>query len=153
MQKPILIAVTALAAAVLACAPTQTNVPRNTPGPSTAATQAPAGAASVAPPGLQAEIDALPEGDAANGERIFMQQPCHVCHIDVSIAPPLEGLSARAASEKPGYTAEAYLYESIVDPAAYVVPGFQGDVMPPDFKATLTQQDLADLVAYLMTAQ
>jgi cytochrome c1 len=62
--------------------------------------------------------------------------------------PPL---AARAATRKSGYSAELYLYESIVEPNAYIVPGFQKDIMPGNADETLTDQDLADLIAYLMT--
>ena len=46
-----------------------------------------------------------------------------------------------------------YRYESIVNPGAYVVQGFQSGIMPQDFGETLGEQDLADLVAYLMTME
>lgn len=124
--------------------------PTATPLPAASA----GGVASAVPPELQKEIDALPKGDAANGEKIFkVQQPCHVCHIDQPLGPPLEGFGTRAATRKPGYTAEAYLYESITNPGAYVVQGFQDGIMPPNFKETLTPQDIADLVAYLLTVK
>ena len=40
--------------------------------------------------------------------------------------------------------------ESIESPNAYVVPGFPGGVMPPDFTKTLTAQQIADVVAYIL---
>jgi cytochrome c2 len=106
---------------------------------------------------IRAELKLLPAGDAASGEQILtVVQPCHTCHIDVPVGPPFPGeppLATLAATRRPDYSAEAYLYESIVNPSAYVVPGFQGDIMPENFGGILTQQDLADLVAYLMTMQ
>jgi mono/diheme cytochrome c family protein len=152
MKKTILAACIALAAAMLACAPSRSNAPRSTPVPSTAAA-ASGGALNEVPAGLQAELEALPEGDAANGERLFSQQPCSVCHVNLQIAPRLDDLSAHASTRKPGYPAEVYLYESIVEPGAYVVEGFEGGIMPENFKETLTPQELADLVAFLLTPQ
>ena len=106
---------------------------------------------------IPAKLEALSAGDAASGEQIFtVVQPCHTCHIDVPVGPPFPGeppLATLAATRRPGYSAESYLYESIMNPSAYVVPGFQGDIMPENFGGILTQQDLADLVAYLMTMQ
>jgi len=106
---------------------------------------------------LQIAFDELPTGDAVRGEQIFVvDQPCHICHIDLSIGPPFPGeppLAILAATRKPDYPAGVYLYESIVNPRAYVVQGFQADAMPENFGKTLTRQDLADLVAYLMTMQ
>ena len=104
---------------------------------------------------IPAELESLPTGDAAHGEQIFMvAQPCHTCHIDVPVGPAFPGeppLATLAATRRPGYSAETYLYESIMNPSAYVAPGFQDGVMPQNFGELLTQQDLADLVAYLMT--
>lgn len=103
---------------------------------------------------LQAEFDKLPAGDATRGEQIFLAQPCHTCHADLSVGPALPGdppLAVRAETRRPGYSADLYLYESIKVPNAYVVSGFQKDIMPADISETLSEQDLADLVAYLMT--
>jgi hypothetical protein len=45
--------------------------------------------------------------------------------------------------------ADAYIYESIVFPGAFVVQGYN-DVMPHDFGARMTEQELADVLAYLL---
>ncbi|HLF91624.1 MAG TPA: hypothetical protein VI451_21955, partial [Anaerolineales bacterium] len=60
-------------------------------------------------------------------------------------------ISVHAATRKSDYSAEMYIYESIVSPNVYVVEGFQGGIMPQKFSEIFTQQDLANLVAYLMT--
>jgi cytochrome c len=44
-----------------------------------------------------------------------------------------------------------YLYESIVQPNAYLVEGFQQGLMPATFDQSLTPQKKADLIAFLMT--
>jgi mono/diheme cytochrome c family protein len=103
---------------------------------------------------LQAKFDKLPAGDAARGEQIYLAQPCHVCHTDQPVGPVFPGdppLAVRAGTREPGYPTELYIYESIVAPNAYFVPGFQKDIMPGDSSETLSDQDLADLIAYLMT--
>jgi len=103
---------------------------------------------------LQAKFDKLPAGDATRGEQIFIAQPCHTCHMDLPVGPVFPGeppLVDLAATRRSGYPADLYLYESIVNPSAFVVEGFQSDVMPEGFGANLTRQELADLVAYLMT--
>ena len=102
----------------------------------------------------QAEFGKLPAGDAARGEQIFLAQPCHTCHTDVPVGPAFPGsppLATLAGTRRAGYSAEIYLCESIVQPNAYVTPGFQKDVMPADYGEMLTEQELADLVAYLLT--
>jgi hypothetical protein len=47
-------------------------------------------------------------------------------------------------------SAEDYLRQSILDPAAYVVPGYQ-DSMPRDLGRDLSPTDLDALVAYLLS--
>jgi nitric oxide reductase subunit C len=103
---------------------------------------------------VEAGLAALPPGDAAGGESVFAGN-CRACHSldpDARLAgPSLAGIAARAATRRPGYSAEMYVYESIVSPNAYVVEGFHGDIMPAGFKQRLSAQELADLLAFLMT--
>ena len=46
--------------------------------------------------------------------------------------------------------ADAYIYESIINPAVFIVEGYN-DVMPHDFATRMSQQELADVLAYLLT--
>ena len=98
-------------------------------------------------------------GDAVHGEDIFKRglgdaPPCTSCHAlgssAFSLAPKLQGISQRAGQRVPGMSAEAYLLQSIIDPAAFVVSGYR-NIMYPQFGEKLSQQDLADLIAYLET--
>lgn len=112
----------------------------------------PVGAASSVPADLQKEIDALPKGDAARGKTVFNTQICHTCHVDTQTGPAMPGdpaIGVRAATRRPGYSATAYLYESIVNPSAYIVKGYQDGLMPKDWKTKLKPQEIADLIAYL----
>ncbi|MCI0710038.1 MAG: c-type cytochrome [Chloroflexi bacterium] len=98
------------------------------------------------------------EGDPQLGLSIFTNPAigCSNCHMVGSelIAPDPTGLAIRAqehADENPELdTAEHYIVQSIVNPGAFVVEGFQ-NVMPPDFSERLTYFDMANLVAYLMS--
>jgi hypothetical protein len=47
-------------------------------------------------------------------------------------------------------SAEEYLRESIVDPAAYIVEGYP-DGMPKAYKILLSEEDIDNLVAFLLT--
>jgi len=105
---------------------------------------------------MQAEFDALPPGDAAAGQLVFQGAGgCTACHsLEAGVAgvgPSQNGISQRAATTKPDYSAHAYIYESIVNPNAYVVTGFQQGIMPQTFRQTLTPQQIADVIAFLMT--
>ena len=50
-------------------------------------------------------------------------------------------------------TAEEYLIESVVRPNAYVVAGYPDNPnpMPPNFGERITLQNMADLLAYMLT--
>lgn len=102
-------------------------------------------------------------GDPVNGQQLYDGQttqalPCASCHVAAGgiTAPPLAGTWTRVseevetAPELAGYTPEQYLAESIIHPAAYIVPPY-ANVMPTNFGDLLTYQELADLIAYLQT--
>ena len=131
-------------------------VTRPTPsGPSTSgAESAPAPSGGSETDALQAGFAALPPGDAAAGQSAFSGAGCVACHSlapDVKIVgPSLAGVGTRAASQKSGYSAEVYLYESIIAPNAYLVEGFQPDLMPKTFQDTLPPQNLANVIAFLL---
>ncbi len=113
-----------------------------------------ASAAEVTPVALES----LPAGDAAAGEVLFSgQAACSACHAlepdKRLVGPSLAGVAARAAAIRPDATAAAYLLESIVNPDAHVVAGYDAGLMPANFGQRLSAQQLADLVAYLMTTE
>jgi len=103
---------------------------------------------------MQAEFAALPPGDAGAGQQVFQGTGgCVACHsLDAGVTlvgPSFDGLGQRAGTQRPEYSADAYLYESITNPNAFVVQGFQGGVMPQTFKDILSPQQLADVIAFL----
>ena len=102
------------------------------------------------------DLEALPTGEASRGEQLFRGSAgCSACHsLEAGqriVGPSLSGVATRAANRKPDTSAEQYLYESITQTNAYVVEGFQPDLMPKNFGLRLSSQDLADLIAFLMT--
>jgi cytochrome c oxidase subunit 2 len=91
---------------------------------------------------------------AAAGERLYLALGCAACHGPdaPTRGPSLENLFGRAVSLRDGRTViadEAYVRESILDPAAKVVAGFE-PVMPV-YRTQLDEEDLIKLVAYLKT--
>jgi cytochrome c2 len=117
------------------------------------------GGGTPAAPGLPTSgdftkiVSELPAGNADSGAKLFVSQGCSGCHSVQKdqrlVGPSFYGLWGRAATRKPGMGAKEYLYESIVNPNAYVVEGFQSGLMPPTFSKTLKPQDMADLLAYI----
>ena len=93
----------------------------------------------------------LANGDPERGATLVTTLSCVVCHVtgaDVGIAPPFDGLTEHAADRRPPLSAASYIYESIIDPTAFVVEGYAG-AMPENFK-TLSDKDLGDILAYLL---
>lgn len=106
------------------------------------------------------DFDSLPAGDPGRGERLFNGQAndqvhCATCHSlttnQTLVGPSLAGIAGTAAMRLEGTPAEDYLYQSIIEPDSYVVEGYQSSIMPGIFKRSLSSQDLADLVAFLMS--
>jgi cytochrome c2 len=102
----------------------------------------------------------LPEGDPARGDLLFHgkvngQFPCSACHSlqpgQTLVGPSLGEIATTAATRIDGYSAEQYIHESIVSPNAYTVEGFSQNIMPVTFGEQMSKQDLADLIAFLMT--
>lgn len=100
-------------------------------------------------------------GNPERGAQIFKSgldaaPPCSTCHKTVkgsfgfSVGPNLAGIHERAATRVTDLTAEEYLRESILNPHSFVVAGYR-DSMYPNFSLHFNDQDIADLVAYLMT--
>ncbi len=100
-------------------------------------------------------------GDPERGQEIFTQgkdgaPPCSTCHrsaaggFGFSLGPDLVGIAERAGTRVEGLSAEDYIRQSILDPHAYVLSGYR-DIMYPDFGKHLSDDDVADLIAYLMT--
>src|SRR5262249_47901544 len=65
-------------------------------------------------------------------------------------APDLAGIGARAGKTKPGMSAKAYIIESLLQPAAYLVPGYP-PIMPAIDKPPigLNRSELWALTAFL----
>ena len=91
------------------------------------------------------------EGDVARGKKIFDTHPianCTRCHalggVGGPIGPALDSIATRKQ--------EDYILESLVDPGATIAEGYQGKVSPmPPMGVLLKPQELADVMAYLMT--
>lgn len=145
--------------------PTATPVPpTETPVPTAVPTEAPTeeAAAVTVPADLAAAVAAA---DPANGQVVFTtthedanRQPgnCSVCHSVTTdemriIGPGLWNVSQRAGSRVPGEDALTYIYQSIVDPDSFIVPDFPPGLMPTNWHEVLTEQELDDVIAYLMT--
>ncbi|MEA2331543.1 MAG: cytochrome c oxidase subunit [Thermoleophilaceae bacterium] len=89
-------------------------------------------------------------GSAAVDPKALFTANCASCHTlepagaTATVGPDLDQLSNAD---------EAYVRQSIVEPGAVVVEGFQDGIMPTDFKAKLSDEEIDALVGYLLEAQ
>ncbi len=124
---------------------------------------------SEAPPSAMAETtdteasvdngttEALPVGNAEAGPQVFIARGCTACHAikDLpeakgAIGPALDGIAERAATRVEGLDAMGYLKQSIEQPEAYLVEGYQ-NMMVKGLHSQMSPQEYADLLAYLMS--
>jgi mono/diheme cytochrome c family protein len=125
-------------------APPEAGAPTETTGATdTGATDTGGGETGEAPPAEAA-------GDPAAGKEVFdsVQPACGSCHTleaagsTQTLGPNLdEGLADKDA---------AFIRESIVNPDAEVAEGFSDGLMPEDYGEKLSDQELDDLVAFLV---
>lgn len=97
----------------------------------------------------------LTDADPANGAVLIETYGCIACHrlgAANNIAPSYEGIAARAAERRPPMPAAAYIYESIVNPSAYVVEGYPNSMIQ-NFATQLSDRELGDIIAYLLTPE
>lgn len=108
----------------------------------------------------------LPEGDPVTGETLAVAQGCTACHISTTAGPawlasatePGIGIRAEQRLTQADYagnavSAEQYLLESIVLPNIYLVEGFNQGIMPGTYSDLLTEQQVADLIAYMLSLE
>lgn len=154
-----------LLVALAACGNAETPAP--TSAPTVEITEAPTVEAS-APTAVASEAG----GDPVAGQAIFQTQyvlpdgsmwACISCHSVsdnemVLIGSPLYNIGSRAETRVEGESVVEYLHNAIVNPDAFIVPVPTGSPlqqwslpMPSGFGEVLSEQDLDNLIAYLLT--
>lgn len=88
---------------------------------------------------------------AQQGRQVFLKYRCLSCHSATSgaRAPSVEALYGKHVPLRDGRTAladEAYLRESILDPGAKVVAGWQN--IMPTFRGQVSEEDIIRLIGY-----
>jgi cytochrome c oxidase subunit 2 len=96
---------------------------------------------------------APPGGGAEAGLAVFNVNGCSACHTFTAakatgkVGPDLDKLKESAAAAHQPLV--PFIKQSIVDPNAYIAPGYQSHVMPTTFGQTIPAPKLAQLVQYL----
>jgi cytochrome c oxidase subunit 2 len=100
-----------------------------------------------------------PDGEPLEtlGRELFEQFRCNTCHAtdsQTSRCPPLVGIYNSQVTLADGSTVvadEAYLRESILQPASKVVAGYQG--VMPTFQGQIGEQGILQIIEYLKTLE
>jgi cytochrome c553 len=101
------------------------------------------------------------KGDPIRGQELFQvgvnnAPPCSTCHLvevggtGFSLAPNLQAIASTARNRDATISPEQYIKNSIINPGDFVVSGFRVS-MYTDYATHLSEQDIADLIAYLLT--
>ncbi len=90
---------------------------------------------------------------AEQGQKNFQQQGCATCHLldQQGRCPNLRGLYNKPVQLSGGQTViadDAYLRESILNPNAKIVAGFEPNVMP-NFKGQISEEGVIQLIAFI----
>jgi cytochrome c oxidase subunit 2 len=93
-----------------------------------------------------------PTNLAEAGEKLFIDLACITCHRDDSggRGPSLEGVFGSTVKLRGGGTVtadEAYVRESISNPMAKIVEGYQP--LMPTFQGLVTEEQIIQLIAYV----
>ena len=159
---------------VLTELPLPTNTPEPTLAPTIEAALAPTEVVSAGPVEIgSAEYGATDPlkfavdnfGDAAAGETLFnasilvdeAEWACSTCHSivpdEVKIGPSQWDVGERALTRVEGEGPYTYLYNSIRNSQAYIVPTYEDKTLMPvyDEDTELTDSQIYNLVAYLLT--
>lgn len=104
-------------------------------------------------------------GDVARGKTLYNKstigtksaEGCVACHKydekegKAEKAPYTKGTATRSEKRVAGMSASDYIKESITNPDKYIVEGFNKGDMYQKYSAELSAQEMADLIAYLLT--
>ena len=93
---------------------------------------------------------------SARGQKAFQDLACHTCHMEDAAGrgPALAGLFGSQVKLADGSTAvadEAYLRESILNPQAKLVAGYQP--LMPTFQGLVSEEALMGLIEYIKSLQ
>src|SRR5215472_10936397 len=109
---------------------------------------------STTPSTTSTASSTTPISPAAAGLTVFNQNGCSSCHTlsaanaTGTVGPDLDKLVSYARQAH--QPLDAFVHQSIVDPNAYIQPGYPKDVMPQNFGQLLTKEQLDSLVTFLV---
>ena len=111
--------------------------------------------------GSASEAEPAGGASAARGEELYKQTvigpasapgcvTCHSLEEGVGLVGPSHaGLATRSEGAVSGMSVAEFLEQSIVEPDAVITEGYSQGVMYQNYGSDLSEQDVADLVAFL----
>lgn len=97
------------------------------------------------------------EDPVARGRVVYDTSGCGGCHTiegisSGAVGPPLTEIGTVGGTRIDGLSAEEYIRQSILEPSAYLVEGYD-DLMVKTFGDTITDDQLSDLIAFLLAQE
>ena len=89
-----------------------------------------------------------------DGQALFVAKGCSSCHTgpdstsEINAGPPLVDAAGWAGSRQPGMDAATYVAQSIREPAAFLSPARNGDLVMPAL--AVSSDEVERLVDYLL---
>lgn len=108
---------------------------------------------------LEYEFEEVPAtGDIERGSILFQQSlsgeatciSCHTLSGEDKGSPALEGFGERAGTVVDGMSAREYAFYAIADPGRHIAEGF-GNAMPTKYDNVITPQQMAHLIAFILS--
>lgn len=116
------------------------------------------GSGPAAGPSTGAAAGSGSSATIAAGKAVFTgASACGTCHTlaaagtSGAVGPNL-GTAIVADAKKRGLPLQKFILESITKPNAYLSPGFQPNIMPPNFARSLTSAQIQALAAFIASA-
>lgn len=103
-------------------------------------------------------VEVVSDDPIARGRLLFSSSGCVACHTvsnlsSGTVGPVLNGLATRGGDMVAGLTVEEYIYQSVMDPSAHVAEGFADNIMPKNFGEILSEDEINDLVNFLLSLE
>lgn len=124
-----------------------------TPAPTTTTTTA-AAPTTTAKAAATTAAGAPKPAPTAAAKALFVSSGCGACHTfkpagtNGKVGPDLD-TAPEADAKKAKMPLAAFVKQSIVDPNAYIAPGFSKGIMPSNFSSTLGTAKIDALVAFI----
>ena len=100
-------------------------------------------------------VDAIAGANIADGETIALTFGCVGCHVldpdQTMTGPTWHNVGDTAIVRVPGESPALYLYQSITEPNGFITPGYPVNIMPANFTESMTAEQIATMVAYLLS--